>query len=502
VGSLFLRGSTWWASLKGPDGWIQKSTGCKRDQKAAATRYLKRAQELLDARRTAGEPAGPLTVEAWAEEWLASRRQKHEVTLERYRRTGAGTIEHRDHRGDEGRVRRHILPHLGRMHVKDVRPQHMASWVHALRTSTSLASHTLRSVYGLAMAMFRDAAVAGHTAATPCILTKAQLGDDAPTAGAGRYSRSDLELMIGSDQLPEHARVFAALGGLCGLRLGAVAGLRWGDLDTTTGPLWTLTSSRTYVDLPQKTGVASVIPVHPVLRGMLESWRHGWGRQFGRPPTANDPIVPRTGGRTPGAPHTRGSGGTLMSTILSTLGITPAAMPVHALRSTFVSMALEDGCDRDLVKRITHPAVRGRDAFARYDRGDYWPRLCEAILRVRICPKSGGSVEPLFTPLLTVEETSSDSDEVDGNVPGYSLNFRSAIVHLSTPTARDQDPSTDADRSSRTPTVKNLVTPPAQGPITDALDRVARAIGRGDLDAARDAAGQLCDLLAAMSAAG
>src|SRR5207253_2394951 len=111
-------------------------------------------------------------------------------------------------------------------------PRHLADFVHRLRTVGELSPHTIANVYGLLVSMFRSAAVAGLIESSPCILTRAELGsDDSDTDGAGRYSREHFELMIGSPKLPEHARVFAALGGLAGLRLGAIAGLRWGDLD-------------------------------------------------------------------------------------------------------------------------------------------------------------------------------------------------------------------------------------------------------------------------------
>lgn len=90
----------------------------------------------------------------------------------------------------------------------------------------------------------------------------------------------------------EHARVFAALGGLAGLWLGAIAGLRWGDLDDAASPLARLISLPTHDGRPTKTCKASRIPVRSVLAAMLTSWRHGWGQVFCRAPTAADPIVP------------------------------------------------------------------------------------------------------------------------------------------------------------------------------------------------------------------
>jgi hypothetical protein len=62
-----------------------------------------------------------------------------------------------------------------------------------------------------------------------------------------------------------------------------------------------------------------------------------------------------------------------MDDILTTLAIPAAPMKVHALRSTFIRMALEDGADDRLIERITHTPGKSRRAFDRYDRADYWP---------------------------------------------------------------------------------------------------------------------------------
>ncbi|MBK9033897.1 MAG: hypothetical protein IPL61_21955, partial [Myxococcales bacterium] len=221
-----------WCRLKDNEGrWLRKRTRYHVGEERSAQRYADAAQATVDARRAPG-PIGPVTVASYSKQWLTGRRELYEATRARYEANGTSKVQHRDYATDAGRVRKHVLPHLGAMKLADVRPRHLADWVHKLRTTTTLSPHTVRNVYGLVSAMFRDAAVAGHVDQNPAILTKTQLGDDEGSVeGAGRYTRAQFELMIGSETLPEPARVFAALGGLAGLRLGAIAGLRWSLLE-------------------------------------------------------------------------------------------------------------------------------------------------------------------------------------------------------------------------------------------------------------------------------
>ena len=414
MASIYPRGNVLWCRIKDVE-WERKPTPYRVGDEAKAQRYADAAQAMIDERRAGGAITEPVTVKSYSEEWLNARREMFEATRQRYEATGKGKVQFRDHATDAGRIRRHVLPYIGAMKLAEVRPKHVAEWVRKLRTTTTLASHSVRNVYGLVGAMFRDAAVAGHLDASPAILTKTQLGEDQGSEeGAGRYTREQLELMLGAEQLPEHARVFAGLGGLAGFRLGAIAGLRWGDLDVTAAPLWRLTSSRTYDKKPTKTQKASHVPVHPVLAEMLTAWRHGWGRMFGRAPNANDPIVPRAPGKwraAPGTPHSKKTGGDLMEEILTTLGIPPAPMKSHALRSTFISVALEDGADDRLLERITHNPGKRRRAFDRYDRADYWPQLCAEVTKMRISPKSGGQVVALSTVHSTVDGSGEDDSE-------------------------------------------------------------------------------------------
>lgn len=474
---IYKRGRRLWCRVKVNGRWESAPTPYNVGDEAKARRFATATQKDVDARK-AGAADGPATVNRYAERWLAERREKHEATRRRYEATGQGKVQHRDHATDESRMRRHVLPHLGDLLLSEARPKHLADWIHKLRTSTALSAKTVRNIYGLASALFRDAAVAGLVESTPCILTDAQLGEEDELGdGAGRYTREDFERMIGSDELPEIERMFAALGGLGGVRLGAIAGFRWGDLDASTEPMWRLTSSRTYDRRPTKTGRVSAIPVHPVLAEMLTSWRHGWAEMFGRAPTAEDPIVPRPPGKwrdKPGAPHTKKTGGDLMDRILAALEITPAPKKAHALRSTFISIALEDGADDRLIRRITHPAGKGRDAFARYDRADYWPQLCAEVGKIRITPKSGGRVVKLVTGHVTGSEKQRIYDALEVEAPGVEVGADVIPIRSGARKRRVTGVETAPSAQERTSTVTCRVT--ALREASDDLDREADAL--------------------------
>ncbi len=130
--------------------------------------------------------------------------------------------------------------------------------------------------------------------------------------------------------------------------------------------------SRTEKD-QTKTGVEYVVPVHPVLRRALESWRaEGWERFAGRAPRPDDLVVPnhRLTPRT--AQTKRGA----FYADLDRVGI-PRQRP-YETRATFRSLCLAGGAARDAVNRITHP--KPSQASNYYDRDNVQPLMCRAVL--------------------------------------------------------------------------------------------------------------------------
>ena len=57
---------------------------------------------------------------------------------------------------------------------------------------------------------------------------------------------------------------------------------------------------------------------------------------------------------------------------------------VYDTRATFITLVLEDGADRDIIRsRITHTPAK-RDAFDGYDRGARWVGTCREVAKLKI----------------------------------------------------------------------------------------------------------------------
>ena len=72
----------------------------------------------------------------------------------------------------------HVYPQIGALLMRDVKPKHVAEVVTIARNK-KLAPRTVRNVYAIIQALFRDAEIEGLVTSNPCILSKAQLGTKA-----------------------------------------------------------------------------------------------------------------------------------------------------------------------------------------------------------------------------------------------------------------------------------------------------------------------------------
>lgn len=378
VASVFLKRGRYWARLrddKSPGKWSSVPTGETDRDRALA--FALAAQRAIDSRPV---PVSRLSFRAWIAEWLVKRAESGH-----------------DHRKDSGRLENHVLPVIGDVELRSLTTKHLADLIHVLRFKTKLANRTTRNVYSVIAAAMRDAAIDGRIAVSPCTLTDQQLGavvDKDPEWRQGAvFDRHEAEALISDPRIPLDRRVVYAFGLLAGLRTGEGAALRWRHYDPTKEPLGMLTVALSYATHrgeAKRTKTLSVrhVPVHPTLAELLEQWRASYAAAMGAGPEPDALIVPlppdvvrtsRTGDRYRGWDYT---GRRWREVDLLALGW--RARSVYDTKSTFITLAIDDGADPTIIRdRVTHTKARN-DAFSGYDRGAHWVETCHEVAKLRI----------------------------------------------------------------------------------------------------------------------
>jgi len=368
-----------WVRLKTPEkGWrwiraltLDGTRGLEVGEDDQAAKFRERAQAILDAGEDLGL-AGDFTVAGYSRRRFIPYQEKRIRSWE----------------DDDDRLRLWVLPKIGAMQIAEVQPRHVNEVIQAVRAAKK-APRTVRNVYSAMQGLFRLSRLDGLRSDTPCILTKAELGkigDKHKEWRAGAiFSREEMQTLISSPKVPWDRRLFYALCGLGMLRLGEVAGLRWRHF-VKLEPLSRLVISTSYDTGETKTGVERWMPVHQVLAAMLAEWKlSGWPAEFGRKPVANDLIIP-----TP-KPTNRGprvAAGQVrdehfvwkrLQKDLAALGV--RRRRVHDFRRAGITLAREDGADRDVLRLCTHqPPTDVMESYTSFG----WAKLCAQISCIRI----------------------------------------------------------------------------------------------------------------------
>jgi integrase len=395
MGSVYKRGNKLWIGYIDAAGKQRcVSSGLDVGQEREARKLLEKI-EVQIAAGTAPAESGPMTVERFGERWIAERKK----------------LGLRDVSTEEGRLRKHVYPRLGKMVLVDVRPRHLIAFFKELRTEGKLAPRTIHHVYGTLRTLFRDARVEELVDTSPCVLTKAQLGkneDKDPEWRAGAlFTREELEALISRDDIPWDRRVLYALQGVAGLRHGEAAGLRWRHLDVKARPLGRLLVAHSYDKAGTKTQRSRVVPAHVTLAAMLAEWKlRGWVELMGRVPEADDLIVPSREGAIRSRHHSRNK----LIDDLARLGLRHRRG--HDLRRTFITLARVDGARKDILEAVTHgPRGNIMDVYTTLP----WASLCEEVAKLRV-ERRAGDVVPLPRAMGGDEEGEGSSTTVPTTV--------------------------------------------------------------------------------------
>lgn len=357
--------------------WVERSTKLEdtpRNRELASAR-------LEDVRRKlqGSEPSFTLlagtTVRAWATQWLEDRREQGLA----------------DCANDSARLQQHVFPLIGDLPIQDVRPRHAHELVRLLRIK-NLAPRTVRNIYYLVRAMFRDAEISEliPLGTNPCILTKRQLGKLRDKTPGWRhtavFTRNELELLVSDPRLPPDHRVWNALLGLGMLRTGEAAGLRLRHLQLDEEPLGRILVLTSYDDGNTKTELERWMPIHPTLKAVLAEWLlAGWAREFGRHPGADDLVCPvteeqRKGRKKPvGVMRDRHYAWKRFQWDLKELGF--RRRRAHDLRRTGISLARGDGALKEILRWGTH--APDRDVMSLYTSIE-WEKLCAEVAKLKV----------------------------------------------------------------------------------------------------------------------
>jgi hypothetical protein len=87
----------------------------------------------------------------------------------------------------------------------------------------------------------------------------------------------------------------------------------------------------------------------------------------------------------------------------------------YDMRTTFITLAIEDGADPDVLEtRVTHTR-KARNAFDGYNRGLHWDRTCTEISKLRIA--RGPRSSAIEQPGSSASDHTSDSDPWPATYP-------------------------------------------------------------------------------------
>jgi integrase len=315
-----------------------------------------------------------LTVRDWAERWFKDRGSKIKSMKD-----------------DRSRIKKHVLPRIGSIELRQVRKADVQAVFDALRiahdTTGKPASGTIKSIYAATKVMFNDAVAADIIPASPLFLTSQSLPSVRKKARLP-YTIPEIEKILGAGaaEIPDDRKTLYAILFFFGLRFGEGAALRWSDFDRDMEPLAKMDVTKAWSNSRKetgetKTGTERRAPVHPVMFYLLEQWRDvGFPALFGREPTAADLIVPSREGRARSSNH----GMKRLRQDLARSGIPHLELRTqHAFRTSFISQMRVADVDKDKVRAVTHGKRSSGDVIDAFYTVWPWETLCGAVQQIR-----------------------------------------------------------------------------------------------------------------------
>lgn len=137
--------------------------------------------------------------------------------------------------GYRGYVNQWIVPQLGKLRLRDVKPEHVRA-LHRAMADAGKSDATQRQAHMILQRALKVAEQEGKIARNPCTMV------DAPKVGTNHYAALELDdcrrLFRWADQQDARTRARIGLAVMMGLRQGEALGLRWEDVDLTAGEVF------------------------------------------------------------------------------------------------------------------------------------------------------------------------------------------------------------------------------------------------------------------------
>lgn len=164
--------------------------------------------------------SGPWSVSEWAAYWLENivRPNRRFITHTLY----------------ETAMRRHILPYLGKVPLRDLTPQHVQIWLNRVRVEHKLSASTVRTAHSVLRAALSQAARADLVLRNVATLIELPKNDTARARFLTEEEARALLQAVSGDRL----EAFFVLALALGLRRGELLALTWQDIDLDKGILY------------------------------------------------------------------------------------------------------------------------------------------------------------------------------------------------------------------------------------------------------------------------
>lgn len=258
-----------------PDGTIKRTQKRGFGTKKEAAKYLREQLRAID--KGAYVPPSRLTVEAWSQQWLSTRRLR-DSTRASYSRV----------------LRLHILPSIGSKPLEKVTAADLDTMYRALETGgfrradnpgTPLSARTVQYAATITSAMLSDAVNAGLLVVNPAEKAHPPSAAEARAPEQVAWTTEQAAAFLG--WVREHRDGWQVWHLLLftGLRRGELAGLRWSDIDLEHGTISVRRSIHVVVEDghrhvrtgPTKTGKSRVVDIDAGTVAMLRGWRRDRG---------------------------------------------------------------------------------------------------------------------------------------------------------------------------------------------------------------------------------